>query len=167
MKQAEHGPIAGRRLNKMFPTKSIFTLILFVLAAQLTGLGCSGDANNNSNSLSSGTHTGSGGSGLPPTTITVVSGNNQLPASGGTTTITVLVTDSRGARTEATFNLTSSSGGNFIIDGTTKGGTIVGTTTGGIFITTFETNGLTNNTEIAATIPGTFLRGSTTININV
>jgi hypothetical protein len=76
-----------------------------------------------------------------------------------------MVTDSRGARTEATFYLTSSLGGNFIINSEKKSGSIVGTTTGGIFITTFEAGGVLGTTEIAATIPGTPLRGSTTINI--
>ena len=130
----------------------------------LIGLGC-GSESNNKDSLTSGTHTGSGGSGLPPAAITVVAGNSELAASGGTTTITVLVTDSRGARTEATFYLTSSLGGNFIIDSEKKSGTIVGTTTGGIFITSFEAGGVLGDTEIAATIPGTSLRGSFTINI--
>jgi len=149
----------------MSSSKAIFYLFLFFLVVQLTGLGCSNEANNNEGSLTSGTHTGGGGSGLPPAAITVVAGNSELAASGGTTTITVMVTDSRGARTEATFYLTSSLGGNFIVDSEKKSGTIVGTTTGGIFITTFEAGGVLGNTEIAATIPGTPWRGSFTINI--
>jgi hypothetical protein len=153
----------------MSSSKAIFILFILFLAALLTGQGCGSDTNNK-NSLTSGTNTGGGGSGLPPAAITVVAGNSELAAEG-ITTITVMVTDSRGARTEATFYLTSSRGGNFIIDGATKSGTIVGTTTGGIFITTFEAIGIFVGTadgvptEIAATIPGTSLRGSTTINI--
>jgi hypothetical protein len=145
-------------------SKTNLALFLLAFLFNLIGLGCGGDANNK-NSLTSGTHTGSGGSGLPPAAITVVAGNSELAASGGTTTITVMVTDSRGARTEATFYLTSSLGGNFIIDSEKKSGTIVGTTTGGIFITSFEAGGVLGTTEIAVTIPGTSLRGSTTINI--
>jgi hypothetical protein len=148
----------------MSSSKAIFTLFLLFIAAHLTGLGCGSDANNK-DSLTSGTHTGGGGSGLPPAAITVVTGNSELAASGGVTTVTVMVTDSRGARTEATFHLTSSLGGNFVIDSATKSGTIVGTTTGGIFITSFEAGGVFGTTEIAASIPGTSLRGSTTINI--
>ena len=151
-------------LNKKSPSRSIFFLFFLILAAHLTGLGC-GSESNNQGSLTSGTHTGGGGSGLPPAAITVVAGNSELAASAGTTTVTVLVTDSRGARTEATFYLTSSLGGNFIIDGEKKSGTIVGTTTGGIFITSFEAGGVLGNTEIAAFIPGTSLRGSFSINI--
>ncbi len=151
-------------LQKIHSSKTNLTLFLLALLFNLIGLGCGSDSNNK-DSISSGTHTGSGGSGLPPAAITVVAGNNELAASGGTTTITVMVTDSRGARTEATFYLTSSLGGNFVIDSGTKSGTIVGTTTGGIFITSFEAGGVLGNTEIAATIPGTSLRSSFTINI--
>jgi hypothetical protein len=147
----------------MSSSKAICTLFLLFLAALLTGLGCGSDANNK-DSLTSGTHTGGGGSGLPPAAITVVAGNSNLDYLG-TTTITVMVTDSRGARTEATFYLTSSRGGQFVIDGATKSGTIVGTTTGGIFITSFEAGGVPGDTEISASIPGTTLRGSTIINL--
>lgn len=153
-------------VKKIPLSKSIFTLFLFVIAAHLTGLGCSNQANNNKDSLTSGSQTGGGGSGLPPAVITVVAGNSELAATGRTT-VTVMVTDSRGARTEATFYLTSSFGGNFVIgDGTSAtSGTIVGTTTGGIFITSFVPGGVVGTTEIAATVPGTLLRGSTTINL--
>ena len=140
------------------------TLFLLIFLFNLIGLGC-GSEFNNKDSLSSGTHTGSGGSGLPPAAIKVVAGNNELAVSVGTTTVTVMITDSRGARTEGTFYLTSSLGGNFIIDSEKKSGTIVGTTTGGIFITTFEAGGMLGTTEIAAAIPGTPWRGSTTIKI--
>jgi hypothetical protein len=150
--------------QKIHSSKTNLTLFLPAFLFILIGLGCGSDSNNK-DSLTSGTHTGSGGSGLPPAALTVVAGNNELAASGGTTTITVVVTDSRGARTEATFYLSSSLGGNFIIDGEKKSGTIVGTTTGGIFITSFEAGGVLGSTEIAATIPGTSLRGSFTINI--
>ena len=152
-------------IQKIRLSKTNLALFLLAFLFNLIGLGCSSDSNNTKNSLTSGTIAGSGGSGLPPATITVVAGNSELAASGGTTTITVMVTDSRGARTEATFYLTSSLGGNFIINGEKKSGTIVGTTTGGIFITSFEAGGVLGNTEIAATIPGTPLRGSTNINI--
>ena len=152
-------------LQKIHSSKTNLTLFLLAFLFNLIGLGCGSDSNNTKDSLTSGTHTGSGGSGLPPAAITVVAGNSELAASGGTTTITVMVTDSRGARTEATFYLTSSLGGSFIIDSEKKSGTIVGTTTGGIFITSFEAGGVLGNTEIAAAIPGTSLRGSFTINI--
>jgi len=152
-------------LQKIHLSKTNLILFLLAFSFNLIGLGCSSDSNNSKNSLTSGTNTGSGGSGLPPAVIAVVAGNSELAASGGTTTITVLVTDSRGARTEATFNLTSSLGGNFVLNSEKKSGTMVGTTTGGIFITTFEAGGVLGTTEIAATIPGTPLRGSTTINI--
>ena len=151
-------------LQKIHSSKTNLTLLLLVFLVNLIGLGC-GNESNNKDSLSSGTHTGSGGSGLPPASITVVAGNRELAASGGTTTITVLITDSRGARTEGTFYLTSSLGGTFVVDSAKKSGTIVGTTTGGIFITTFEAGGVLGDTEIAATIPGTPLRGSFTITI--
>ena len=152
-------------LQKIYLSKTNLILFLLAFSFNLIGLGCSSDSNNSKNSLTSGTHTGGGGSGLPPAAITVVAGNSELAASGGTTTITVMVTDSRGARTEATFNLTSSLGGNFVLNSEKKSGTMVGTTTGGIFITTFEAGGVLGTTEIAATIPGTPLRGSTNINI--
>lgn len=151
-------------LKKISSSKTNRLLFLLVFSFNLLGVGCGSDANNK-DSITSGTHTGSGGSGLPPAGITVVAGNSELAASGGTTTITVMVTDSRGARTEGTFYLTSSLGGNFIIDGEKKSGTVVGTTTGGIFITSFEAGGVLGNTEIAAAIPGTSLRGSITISI--
>jgi hypothetical protein len=150
--------------QKIHSSKTNLSLFLLAFLFNLIGLGC-GSESNNKDSLPSGTNTGSGGSGQPPAVITVVAGNKELAASGGTTTITVMVTDSRGARTEATFYLTSSLGGSFIIDGATKSGTIVGTTTGGIFITSFEAGGVLGTTEIAAFIPGTSLRGSFTINI--
>jgi hypothetical protein len=95
----------------------------------------------------------------------VVAGSNELAASGGVTTITVVVTDSRGARTEATFHLTSSLGGSFVVDSEKKSGTVIGTTTGGIFITTFEAGGVLGDTIITATIPGTTLRGSFALTI--
>lgn len=151
-------------LNKKFPSRSIFFLFLLVLAVHLTGLGCGSDSNNK-DSITSGTHTGSGGSGLPPAALTVVAGNSELAASGGTTTVTVVVTDSRGARTEATFHLTSSLGGSFVVDSEKKSGTVIGTTTGGIFITTFEAGGVLGDTIITATIPGTPLRGSFALTI--
>ena len=152
-------------LQKIHSSKANFTLFLLAFLFNLSALGC-GNESNSKDSLTSGTHTGSGGSGLPPATITVVAGNNELAASAGTTTVTVVVTDNRGARTEATFQLTSSLGGNFVLNSGTKSGTTIGTTIGGIFITTFEAGGVLGTTEIAATIPGTpFLRGSTTINL--
>ena len=128
------------------------------------GWGC-GDSNNDSSSLSSGTTTGSGGSGQSPATITVSAGSRELAGGGFTTTLTVIVTDSRGARTNATFYLTSSLGGNFVVDSEKKGGTIVGTTTNGIFITTYESGVVLGDTEITAAVPGTALRGTTTISI--
>jgi hypothetical protein len=151
-------------LQKIHLSKTNLTLFLLAFLFNLIGLGC-GSESNNKDSLTSGTHTGSGGSGLPPAAITVVAGNSELAASSGTTTITVVVTDSRGARTEATFYLTSSLGGNFIVDSEKKSGTIVGTTTGGIFITSFEAGAVLGDTVITATIPGTPLRGSFTITI--
>ena len=151
-------------LQKIHSSKANLTFFLLAFLFNLVGLGCGSDSNNK-DSITSGTHTGSGGSGLPPAAITVVAGNSELAASGGTTTITVLVTDSRGARTEGSFYLTSSLGGSFIVDSEKKSGTIVGTTTGGIFITFFEAGGVLGTTEIAVAIPGTSFRGSTTINI--
>jgi hypothetical protein len=158
----------------MFSAKAIFTLLLIILMAHLTGLGCSNEPNNNKDSLTSGSQTGGGGSGLPAATITVVAGNSELAAEGRTT-VTVMVTDSRGARTEATVYLTSSLGGYFVNGSSTDTGskTVVGTATGGILITFFEprneiflpTDGTTKSTEITATIPGTSLRGSTFIKI--
>jgi hypothetical protein len=154
-------------LQNIRSSKANFTFFLLAFLFNLSALGCSSSESNNKDSLTSGTHTGSGGSGLPPAAITVVAGNNELAASAGTTTITVVVTDNRGARTEATFQLTSSLGGNFVLNSGTKSGTTIGTTIGGIFITTFEAGGVLGTTEIAATIPGTtpLLRGSTTINL--
>ena len=140
-------------LHKIHSSQTNLTLILLAFLFQLIGLGC-GNESNNRDSLSSGTHTGSGGSGLPPATITVVAGSNELAASGGITTITVVVTDSRGARTEATFYLTSSLGGSFVVDSEKKSGTIVGTTTGGIFITTFEAGGVLGDTDNRRHHPG-------------
>jgi hypothetical protein len=151
-------------LHKIHSSQTNLTLILLAFLFQLIGLGC-GNESNNRDSLSSGTHTGSGGSGLSPATITVVAGSNELAASGGVTTITVVVTDSRGARTEATFHLTSSLGGSFVVDSEKKSGTVIGTTTGGIFITTFEAGGVLGDTIITATIPGTTLRGSFALTI--
>ena len=142
---------------------SIF-LLLFLLGLQLVGWGC-GDSNNDKNSLTSGTTTGGGGSGLAPATISVTAGNRELAGGGSSTTLTIIVTDNRGARTDATFYLTTSLGGNFVVNGDKKGGTINGTTVNGIFITTFESGVVLGDTEIAASIPGTAIRGTTTITI--
>ncbi|MBI5584447.1 MAG: hypothetical protein HY892_11550 [Deltaproteobacteria bacterium] len=146
--------------------RSTALLLVFLIGLQLIGWGCS-ESGNDKSSISSGTTTGGGGgsSGLPPAVITVSAGSRQLAGGGFTTTLTVIVTDSRGARTDATFFLTSSLGGNFIVSGDQKGGTINGTTTNGIFITTFESGVVLGETEIAASIPGTPLRGTTLIEI--
>lgn len=141
---------------------AVLWLIFFGL--QMAGGGC-GDSNNQKDSITSGTTTGGGGSGGAPAAISVSAGNSQLAAGGSSTTVTVIVTDARGARTDATFYLTSSLGGNFIVNNESKGGTIVGTTTNGIFITTFESGSVLETTEIAAFIPGTTIRGTTSINI--
>lgn len=139
-------------------------ILIFLVGLQLIAGGC-GDSGNDKTSISSGTTTGGGGSGSAPARISVSAGNRELAAGGFTTTLTVIVTDSRGARTDATFYLTSSLGGNFIVDGEKKGGTIVGTTINGIFITTFESGVVLGDTEIAASIPGTAIRGTTIITL--
>jgi hypothetical protein len=151
--------------KKSFHFRPTALLLFLLIGLQLMSWGC-GDSGNDKSSISSGTTTGGGGSGQAPAAISVTAGNRQLAGGGFTTTITVIVTDSRGARTDATFYLTTSLGGNFIVDGEKKGGTIVGTTTNGIFITTFESGVIINaDTEIAASIPGTSVRGTTTISI--
>jgi hypothetical protein len=147
-----------------FSFRPAVLILILLLGLPLVGGGC-GDSGNDKTSISSGTTTGGGGSGLAPAAISVTAGNRLLAAGGFTTTLTIIVTDNRGARTDATFYLTSSLGGNFVINGEKKGGTIVGTTTNGIFITTFESGTILGDTEIAAFIPGTTLRGTTTITL--
>jgi hypothetical protein len=139
-------------------------ILLFLLSLPWVGGGC-GDSSNDKSSIASGTTTGGGGSGLAPAAISVTAGNRELAGGGSSTTLTIIVTDNRGARTDATFYLTTSLGGNFVVNGDKKGGTINGTTTNGIFITTFESGVVLGDTEIAASIPGTALRGTTTITI--
>lgn len=139
-------------------------ILLFLLGLQWVGGGC-GDSSNDKNSIASGTTTGGGGSGQAPAAISVTAGNRELAGGGSSTTLTIIVTDNRGARTDATFYLTTSLGGNFVVNGDKKGGTINGTTTNGIFITTFKSGVVLGDTEIAASLPGTALRGTTTITI--
>ncbi len=75
--------------NKSFSFISLFLLMVIALFGLM---GCNSDANNK-NSITSGTTTGFGGSGGTAAQVTVVAGNSQI-ANGGTTPITVIVTDS-------------------------------------------------------------------------
>ena len=153
-----------RTIRRSNGGSSTFILLVMLGFLNLVGLGC-GDSTNDQGSITSGTTSQGGGSGLSPATIAVSAGNQELAGGGSATTLTVIITDHRGARTNGTFYLTSSLGGNFIVDGEKKGGTIVGSTTNGIFITSFQSGSVLGVTEIAASIPGTAIRGTTIITI--
>jgi hypothetical protein len=145
--------------------KSVSSIFWFVFlgATLFLFLGCETSDINNQESVTSGTSTGSGSSGGAAANVSVTPGNNPI-ASGATTTITVIITDAAGRRTDASFILTSSHGGTF--NGTNT--TLSGGTLGGFFSTTYTYSGAITeevNTEITATVSGTTLKGSTFITI--
>jgi hypothetical protein len=130
---------------------TIFALGIFLLTS------CS-SSGNDKESYSSGTTTGSGTAG-PPAFVTVSASNNQISAFNGKTTVMIIVTDSSGRRTEAQVIMSSTLGGTFSNEN--------GLAVGGVFITTYEaTGGNIGNTEITATVLGTYLiKGSTLISL--
>lgn len=138
-----------------------FVLILWALISFFSLVGCNISDNNKKDSLTSGTIAGSGSSGGPPANVTVTAINSQLVA-GGTTIITIIITDSQGRRTEATITLTSSNGGTF--NGTNP--TWSGNTLGGALLMPYTATAVVNSTEITATVNGTNIKGSTVITIN-
>jgi hypothetical protein len=132
------------------------TLALFI---PLVLSGCSPSDTQNKTSIASSTTTGSGTSGGSAASVVVTSVNRQV-VTGGTTPITVAVTDSSGKRTDATITLTSSRGGTFF-DGTST--TWIGQTIGGSLIVNFTAPTDPVTTEITATVMGTNIKGSVTI----
>jgi hypothetical protein len=145
--------------------KTILSFFLFFLlcSALVSLLGCDASDVNQQNSVASGTTTGYGSSGGVPANVSVTAGNNPI-ASGSTTTITVILTDSSGRRTDASIILTSARGGTF--NGTNT--TLSGNTLGGFFSATYTYLGTITEqmeTEITATVSWTTLRGSTLITI--
>ncbi|MBI5604480.1 MAG: hypothetical protein HY879_14125 [Deltaproteobacteria bacterium] len=132
------------------------------LLALLALWGCNVSDVNKKDSVSSGTTTGSGSSSGTAAMVTVTVGNNPI-ASGATTSLTVIVTDSQGRRTEATIILTSSRGGTF--NGTDT--TLSGSTFGGALIATYTAPSVSTQTdiELAAVVPGTTVRGTTILTV--
>jgi hypothetical protein len=152
--------------------KSFLSIILcFLLGAVLFFfMGCDVSDVNNQSSVTSGTTTGSGSSGGTPANVTVTAGSNTL-ATNATTTITVIVTDAAGRRTDASIILTSSMGGTFNETSTSNGGTSLksttlnGNTSGGILIAEYKAPGIATEDEITATVTGTAVRGTTIITV--
>jgi hypothetical protein len=134
------------------------SLIIFAL---LFLMGCSPSDVNKQSSITSGTTTGSGTSGGAAAQVAVTAGNNQL-VSSGITSLTVIITDSQGRRTDATITLTSSRGGTF--NGTNT--TLSANTFGGALITTYTAPAGTIDDVITATVIGTNIKGSTIINVS-
>ncbi len=141
--------------------------VVFLLGAALViSLGCNVSDVNKQNSVGSGTTSGSGSSGGAVANVSVTAGNNTM-ISNGTTTITVILTDASGRRTDAAIILTASLGGTFTFNGTTNT-TFSGYTVGGILIVTYTAPsiGTQTPTEIdAMVVSGTPLQGSTIITI--
>ncbi len=135
--------------------------LVFLLSAVLfIFLGCDSSDVNKQSSVTSGTTTGYGSSGGAAANITVSAGNTNI-ATGVTTTITVIITDSSGKRTDASIILTSSQGGTF--NGSNV--TLVGNTLGGIFIADYKAPSTSTEDEVTAAVAGTTLKGSTMITI--
>jgi len=158
--------------NKRHVIKILSSIIVVFLlgAALVISLGCDVLDINKQNSVGSGTTTGFGSSGGPVAKVSVTTANNTIVAYG-TTTITVILTDASGRRTDASIILTASGGGTFNgTTGTITGngtGTLTGSTLGGILIVTYTAGYINTQTdiEIDATVSGTTLRGSTIITI--
>lgn len=149
--------------------KSLYSIFLFflVMTALILFLGCNVSDVNQQTSLSSGTTTGSGSSGGAPAFVTVYAASNSL-AGGATTTITVIVTDASGKRTDASITLTSSIGGTFNASGDVSSPVLNGNTVGGVFIADYKAPSISGNDEVTATVltgAGTFLRGTTIISV--
>jgi hypothetical protein len=144
------------KFSALLPPCCLIIFVLFFL------MGCSPSDVNKQSSLTSGTITGSGTSGGAAANVAVTAGNRQL-VSSGTTSITVIITDSQGRRTDATITLTSSRGGTF--NGSTNA-TWSGNTLGGALIASYTAPGDTVDTEITATVIGTNIKGSTSISIS-
>jgi hypothetical protein len=143
--------------------KSISLIFMFFLlgAALFIFPGCDASEVNKQNSVTSGTTSGSGSSGGAPANVTIFPGSNSL-AAGATTTITVIITDASGKRTDASVLLTSSGGGTF--NGTSNS-TLNGNTLGGILIVNYTAPSTSTNDEVAATVAGTALKGTTMISV--
>jgi hypothetical protein len=142
--------------------KSLYSIFLFLLlgAALIISLGCDVSDVNKQNSVTSGTTSGSGSSGGAPANVFVTAANNTI-SSGATTTITVILTDASGRRTDASVTLTSSSGGTF--NGTNA--TLNGNTVGGLFTADYKAPSLSIDDVITATVSGTLLKGTTIITV--
>jgi hypothetical protein len=156
---------------------SSITVVFLLGAALVISLGCDVLDINKQSSVGSGTTTGFGSSGGQVANVSVTAANNTM-VSGGTTIITVILTDASGRRTDASILLTSSGGGVFSGTTGTTGGTTTGTATftgstlGGILTATYTAPSLSSinqiytvSTEIDATVSGTTLKGSTFITI--
>ena len=142
---------------------SIF-LFFFLVATLILFLGCNVSDVNQQTSISSGTTTGSGSSGGAPANITVYAASNSLIGEA-TTTITVIVTDASGKRTDTSLTLTSSIGGTFNTTGDTSYPVLNGTTIGGVFIADYKAPAISGTDEVTATVSGTNVRGSTIITV--
>ncbi|MEW6188426.1 MAG: hypothetical protein AB1585_22135 [Thermodesulfobacteriota bacterium] len=145
----------------MLPKKIAFTAGLLWLTFSFFLLsGCEVSEVNKQDSLSSGTTSGYGSSGGPAANITLYAANNNL-VSGATTTLTVVVTDGSGRRTDASIILTSTRGGTF--NGTDT--TLIGTTSGGAFIADYKAN-YAGDDEVTATVAGTALKATIVISVS-
>ncbi len=133
-------------------------LLLLLSAALFIFLGCDNSDINKQNSVTSGTTSGSGSSGGAAANVTISAGSNSI-AVGATTTITVIVTDASGKRTDASIILTSSRAGTF--NGSNV--TLIGNTTGGVFIADYKAPSTATDDTITATVAGTILQGTVVI----
>jgi hypothetical protein len=140
---------------------ALFGLILFSF---LFLSGCSSDGSNSKESLTSGTTTGFGNSTGPVANLLISIGSNPI-GNGATTTVTVLLTDSQGRKTDGTVILTSNGGGNFsALGGTTSASTITAGTTGGSLVVTY-TPSAAGQFEIAASVVGSNIRGAAILTV--
>ena len=130
-----------------------------IVLALLFLTGCSSSDNSNKTSISSGTITGSGSSGGAAAQVSVTAASNPI-GSTATTTITVIVTDAQGRRTDASIIVTSNGGGTFNGSATT----VNANTLGGVLIVTYKPD-TTGDIEIAVTVTGTSVRGSTILTV--
>ncbi len=137
---------------------SLIFLFLLLMCRPFYFPGCNSSDINNQNSVTSGTTSGSGSSGGAAANVTIFAGDNVI-AVGATTTITVIMTDASGKRTDASIILTSSRGGTF--NGSNV--TLIGNTKGGIFIADYKAPSTPTDDTITATVSGTILKGITII----
>ena len=128
---------------------------LFVLSA------CDIINNKDPDSVSSGTWSGYGSSGGGPAANIALGAASTNLYAGATTTITVVVTDAQGRRTDASVVFNSSLGGTF------NGNAVLnGTTLGGILTVDYKAPSVAGEDEVTATVIGTSIKGTLIIRIS-